>query len=278
MGGVVRPKADGEHYQRAERQADGTQPSPPADVWKAGQDEDEVDVAEAADQEGDAEENHEELQAERQQDGELIRGEIQVAGGRRRGGAVGGAAVVVATVCTFAPLAVGYDVDDAEVHTAHHPETDAGQPGIARPATQGIPEGVGDAQVALHTHSGEEQGAVVDGDVEQEASEGTQGEGQQPGHVIRGLLHLKRQESQEDEVGDGEVEEEDVYRGRLATHLAAEGAESQDVGGDPHQEGDDVDGKQQHGGFSHQIDRTDSLRRWLQDNMEHDSSTQSTRA
>lgn len=250
MGGVVRPKTDGEYYQGAERQADGTQPPAPADVWKTGQDEDEVDVAEAADEEGDAEENEEELQAHRHQDVELILCEVQVAGGWRQGGAVGGAVLV--TVCTFVPLGIGNDVDDAEVQRGHHPEGDAGQHGVARPATQGIPEGVGDPQVALHAHSSEEQRAVVDGDVEQKAGEGTQGVGQHPGHVIRGLLHFKWQEGQEDEVGDGEVEEQDVYRGRLATHLAAEGAECQDVGGDPHQKGEDVDGKQQataqHGG------------------------------
>lgn len=64
MGGVVRPEADGEYYQCAERQTDGTQPPTPADVWKTGQDEDEVGVAEAADEEGDAEEDEEELQAD----------------------------------------------------------------------------------------------------------------------------------------------------------------------------------------------------------------------
>ncbi len=256
MGGVVRPKTDGKYYQRAKRQTNGTQPPAPADVWKTGQDEDEVDVAEAADEEGDAEENEEELQADWQQDVELFPGEIQVAGGWRQGRALGGAAIVVVTVCTFAPLGVGHDVDDAEVQRGHHPEHDAGPHGIARSATQGIPEGVGDPQVALHAHSCKEQGAVVDGDVEQKTSERTQGVGQHPGHVVGGLLHFKWQESQEDEVGDGEVEEEDVYRGCLATHLAAEGAECQDVGGETHQKGEDVDRKQQataqHGGCSHQ--------------------------
>lgn len=169
---------------------------------------------------------------------------------------MGSVAAVGVSVCTISPLGVGHDVDDAEVQGGHHPEHDAGHHGVARSATQGIPEGVGDPQVALHTHSGEEQGAVVDGDVEHKTSEGAQGVGQQPGHVVVGLLHFKRQERQEDEVGDGEVEEEDVYRGGLAAHLAAEGAECQDVGGDPHQKGHDVDGKQQavaqHGDCSHQ--------------------------
>lgn len=251
MGHIVRPKTDSKYNQRAERQTNGTQPPSPADVWKTGQDADEVDVAEGRDHKGDAEEDEEELQADWQQDFELVLGEIQVAGGWRPCRAVGGAAIVTVTVSTFAPLGVGNDVDDAEVQRGHHPENDTGPHGVARPATQRVPEGVGDPQVALHAHSSEEQGAVVDGDVEHKTSEGTQRVGQQPVHVIRGLLHLKWQESQEDEVGDGEVEEEDVYRGRLAMHLAAEGAECQDVGGDPHQKGDDVDGKQQvtlHGG------------------------------
>lgn len=252
MGGVVGPKTDGEYYQRAEGQTDGTQPPPPADVWKTGQDEDEVDVAEAADQEGDAEENDEELQPDFHQDLQLVIAEIQVAGRWRSGRAVGGAAIVVVSPFTFAPLGVGDDVDEAEVQRGHQPEHDAGYHSVARSAIQGIPEREGDAQVALHAHSSEEQGAVVDGEVEDKTSEGTQQVVQLPVHTIIGLLHFKRQEGEEDEVRDGEVEEEDVYRGGLAMHLAAEGAERQDVGGDPHQEGDDVDGKQQaaaqHGG------------------------------
>ncbi len=236
MGGVVRPKTHAEYYQGAKCQADSTQPPAPADVWKTGQDEDEVDVAEAADQEGDAEENNEELQADWQQDSELIPCEIQVAGEWSRGRAVGDVAV-----SSFAPLVVGNDVDDDEVQRGHHPEHDAGQYGVARPATQRVPEGVGDPEVALHTHSSEEQGAVVDGDVEHKPSKGTQGVGQQPGHVISCLLHFKRQESQKDEVGDGEAEEEDVYRSGLASHFAAEGAERHNVGGDSHQKGEDVD-------------------------------------
>lgn len=247
MGGVVRPETDGKDYQRAKRQTNGTQPPAPADVWKTGQDVDEVDVAEATDEEGDAEENAEELQADWQQDLELVLFEIPVAGG----------------VAAVAPLGVLNDVDDAEVQRGHHPEHDAGKHGVARSATHRIPEGEGHPQVALHTHSCEEQGAVVDGDEEHKTSEGTQGVGHHPHLVVEGLLHLKRQDSQEDEVGDGEVEEEDVYRDCLATHLAAQGAECQDVGGDPRHEGEDVDGKHQptvhHGDCSHQ-GFSDSLR------------------
>lgn len=264
MGGVVRPKTDGEHDERAECQANGTQPPPSADVWKTGQDEDEVDVAEAADDEGDAKENEEELQAHLHHDVELIFCKIQVAGEGRRGRAVGGGVVV--TVCAFAVLGVGDDVDDAEIQRGHHPESDTGKDSVARPAAQGVPEREGDPQVALHAHSREEQRAVVDGDVEQEPSEGTEGEGQQPDHVIGGLLHFEWQEGQEDEVGDGEVEQQDIYGGRLATHLPAEGAECQDVGGDPHQKGEDVDRKQQmtvqHGGGSQ---RGQTLRHWMQE-------------
>lgn len=232
MWGVVGPEADGEYYQGAKRQTDGAQPPTPTDVWKTGEDADEVDVAETADQKGDAEEDDEELQAHPDQDVELISCEFQVAGGWRRGRAV-------------APLRVGYDVDDAEVQTRHQPEHDAGQHRIARPAAQGVPEGEGDPQVALHAHGSEEQGAVVDGHVEHEAGKRTQGVGQQPGHVVWGLLHFKRQEGEEDQVGDGQVEEEDVYRGSFTADFPAEGAECQDVGGDPHQKGEDVESEQQ---------------------------------
>lgn len=240
MGGVVRPKTDGEYYQSAERQTYGAQPPPPSNVWKTRQDEDEVNVAEGADEERDAEENEEELQADRQQNFELVLCEIQVAGSWR-----GRAATAAVSVCTFVPLCIGYDVDNAEVRRGHHPEYDTGQHSVARPATQGVPEWVGNPQVTLHTHGCEEQRTVVDGDIEQKTSEGTQGEGQQPGHVVRGLLHFEWQEDQEDKVRDGEVEEEDVYWGCLAVHLATEGAECQDVGRDAHQEGEDVDTKQQ---------------------------------
>lgn len=238
VGGVVRPEADDEHQQRAERQADAAQPPPPADVWKTGQDADEVDVAEAADEEGDAEEHEEELQADRQQDVQLLCCEVQVAGGLR-------AAAVDVEVRVFAPPVVRHDVDEAEVQRAHQPEHDAGPNGIARPAACGVPQREGDTQVTVDAHRREQQRAVVDGDVEDEARERTQRVGQQPGHVVVGLLHLKRQENQKNEVGDGEVEQEDVYGRRLAAQFAAERAERQDVEREAHQEGEDVDGKQQ---------------------------------
>lgn len=257
MGGVVRPKTESKYCQCAESQTNGTQPPAPADVWKSWQDEDKVDVAEAADEEGDAEENEEQLQAHWQQDAEFLLSENQVAGGWSLA-----ATIVVVSVYTFPPLDVGYDVDDAKVHRGHHPEHDTGQHRVTRPAAQGVPEGVGDPQVTLHTHSCEEQGAVVDGDVKHETTEGTKGIVHQPGHVVCGLLHFERQENQKDEVRDGQAEEEDVYRCCPAAHLAAEGAECQDVGRDPHQEGEDVDRKQQatahHGGHSDRLRRIDS--------------------
>lgn len=239
--GVVRAEADGEHHQRAQRQADGPQPPPPADVGQARQDEHEVDVTEAADGKGHAEEDEEELQAQRHQDVQLVLGEVQVAGGRRRGA---GAVAV--------PLHVGDDVDEAEVQHGHQPEGGAGGGGVARPAPQGVAQRVGHAQVALHADGGEQQRAVVDGDVEDEAREGAERVGQQPGHVVGRLLHLEGQEGEEDQVGHGQIEEEHVDGRRLAPHLAAEGAEGHDVGGDAHQEGEDVADEQQaaaqHGG------------------------------
>lgn len=243
MGDVVRTKTDAEYDQCAKSQTNASQPPPPADIWETGQDKDQIDVAEAADDEGDAEEDEEELEAERQQDCKLFVGEIQVAARWRCGGS---AAIGVS------PLEVRHDVDDDEVQRRQQPEHDTGQQSITRPPMEGMPDGVGDPQVTLHTHGGEQQGAVVDGDIEEKPSEGTEGVGQQPLHVIKGLLHFKRQQSQENQVGDGQVEEEDVYRGWLAIHLAAEGTKCQDVGGNSHEEGDNVDRKQQivcHGVF-----------------------------
>jgi hypothetical protein len=111
--------------------------------------------------------------------------------------------------------------------------------------TQGVSDREGHTKVALHTHRGQEEGAVVDGGVEQETSDWTQEEGEVPVHVINSLLHLEGQESEEDEVGDGQVEEQDVDGGRFAAHLLAKGAECQDVGRYPNQEGGNVNRQQQ---------------------------------
>lgn len=49
----------------------------------------------------------------------------------------------------------------------------------------------GHIKLALHTHRGLEEGAVVDGGVKQETSDWTQDEGEVPVHII---LHLEGQE------------------------------------------------------------------------------------
>ena len=108
-------------------------------------------------------------------------------------------------------------------------------------------DGVSHAEVAVHADRREEGGAVVDGHVEDEAGQRAEGVGHVPHHVVHGLLHLKGQEEEEEEVGDGQVEEEDVDRRGLLPHLLAEGVEGEDVGGEAQHEGDDVDGQTQAG-------------------------------
>ena len=85
MGHIVWPKADCKHQQGAEGQTNDTKPPPTANVGQSGQNEDEVDIAEATYQERDTEKNQEELQADWDQDSELFVSEHHVAGCSRGG-------------------------------------------------------------------------------------------------------------------------------------------------------------------------------------------------
>jgi len=141
----------------------------------------------------------------------------------------------------------GHDEHDAEVDEAENPEEDAGGHGVHRPPLQGVLDGERHAEVALHADRREEEGAVVDGHVEDEAGQRAQGVGHFPQHVVHHLLHLEGQEGEEEEVGDGEVEEQDVDGRGLLLHFLAEGVEGEDVGGEAQHEGEDVDGQTQDG-------------------------------
>ena len=216
MGEVVGAKAAGEHQQGAQGQTYSAEPPPPADVRQAEEDADEVDVAEAADEEGRTEEHQEELQAQGQQHTQLLLAEVHVAPVGDLEGGVDSA------------VQLGHqrhNVDANEVEGTHHPEEDTGDDGVARPAVPRVHDGERHAQVALHTDGRQQQSAVVYGGVEQEVGERAQEVRQLPGHVVQGLLHLEGQEGEEEEVRDGEAEEEHVDGRGLAVDLAAEGVE-----------------------------------------------------
>ena len=214
-----------------------------------GQNSDEVDVAVAADEERDAEKYNAELQTHRQEDVQLGLGEVLVThfplfsdsgvGGGGIVGRDGGRRFVIADK--------GHNEHDAQVDDGENPEEDAGSDCIHRSALQGVLDREGHAEVALHADGGEEEGAVVDGHIEDEPRQRTEGVGHVPNHAVHHLLHLEGQEEEKEEVGDGQVQEQDVDRCRFLPHFPAESVEGQDVGREAQDEGDDVDGQTQAG-------------------------------
>lgn len=232
MGDVVGSKTERKHNQRPQSQSDRSQLSPPADVRQPWEDADEVYVAEAANKEGNAEENHAQLQTHRQEDLELSIGEslvADVAGWLYRPGRV----------------VVRHDVDDAEVKDGKHPHEDAGEHGVYGSSPQRVLDRERHAKIALHAHRGQDKGAVVDGHVEDKARQRTQKVVKIPYHIIGHFLHFKGQEDEEEQVWHGEVEKEDVDGSRLPPNLAAERVEGQDIGREAGDEGEDVDGETQ---------------------------------
>ena len=169
VGHVVGPERHGEHQESSQCQADGPEAAAPADAGQAGQDADEVDVAETADEEGHAEEHQKDFEADRKQDTQLLRGEVQVTRFGREGAHLGGA---VADRGVFFRNR-GHDVHDAEVQEGDQPEQETGHHGVARPATQGVPEGERHPQVAFYTNCGQDENAVVDGGLEKKSRDWT---------------------------------------------------------------------------------------------------------
>lgn len=66
-------------------------------------------------------------------------------------------------------------------------------------------DGESHTQVALNADRSEEEGAVVDGHVEDEARQWAEDIGHFPEHVVHRFLHLEGQEDQKEEVRDGQV-------------------------------------------------------------------------
>ena len=214
-----------------------------------GQNSDEVDVAVAANEERDAEKYNAELQTHRQEDVQLGLSEILVTHFPLFFDSVivGGGIVARGWSRRVFIADKGHNEDDAQVDEGENPEEDAGGDCIHRSAFQGVLDGEGHAEVALHADGGEEEGAVVDGHVEDEPGQWTEGVGHVPDHAVHHLLHLEGQEEEKEEVGDGQVQEQDVDRCRFLPHFPAERVEGQDVGREAQDKGDDVDGQAQPG-------------------------------
>lgn len=236
-----------------------------------GEDPDEINVAEAADQEGDEEENQAELQSDRKKDIQLLRGEVLVTHPLtvKTWTLSSYADTVIGAVCkavvdvSGALRSVrairaneGHDEDDAQVEEGEDPKEDAGSHSVYRPTLQRVLNGEGHAEVALHTDGREEEGAVVDGHIEDESRQWTEGKRHVPQHVVPRLLHLERQEEEKEEVRDGQVEEQDVDGRGFLPHFPAEGVEGKYISWEARHKGDDVDRQAQpsvallHGGLA----------------------------
>ena len=101
---------------------------------------------------------------------------------------------------------------------------------------------VGHAEIALHAHPHEEEGAEVDATVKQEVHQRAKEIREVPDVILSSFHHLERQEEKKEKVGQGQVEQEDVYGDRLLAHFPQEGVAGQEVGREAYDKGKDVDG------------------------------------
>lgn len=99
------------------------------------------------------------------------------------------------------------------------------------------------ADVANHADCHEQQGAGVDCGEEGERGDGAKETGQIPFHARSCFMHLERKDDQEEQIRDNQIEQQDVGWKRLRVDFHTEGVESQEVGWETHQEGNDVNGE-----------------------------------
>lgn len=215
-------------------------------MLQLGQNPDEVDVTETANQERDAEQNHTELQTHGQEDPQLGIGKVLITHFLPL--SINGSVIeAYGSIQRVVRADKGHDEHDAQVQEGEDPEEDAGGNGIHGTALQGVLDGESHAEVALHADRSEEEGAVVNGHVEDEARQRTQQVGHVPEHVVHYFLHLEGQEEEEEEVRDCQVEEQDVdWRGFLP-HFLGEGVEGEEISRKAQHKGDNVDGQTQCG-------------------------------
>lgn len=143
---------------------------------------------------------------------------------------------------------IRHDVHNAQVQEGKNPDEDAAGDCIHRSPLQAVLDGESHTKVAFYTDCGEEESAVVNGHVEDEARQTAEDERHVPMHVLHHFMHLEGQEEEKEEVRDGEVEEQDVARGGFVPHFLAESIESKDVGWESQDKGNDVDGQSQRSG------------------------------
>lgn len=167
VGHVVGSETDSKDQQRSNSHADGPQTSVSVDALQLGQDPDKVDVAEAADQEWDAEEDNAELQTHWEEDLQLSIREVLVT----NFGLCGCSDRRVLTQVLwrrFIPNKSNNE-DDVDVKDGENPEEDASSNSVERPALQCVLYRKSHTQVPLYTDGREAEGAVVDGQEENEA-------------------------------------------------------------------------------------------------------------
>ena len=226
MGEVVGKDTHKEDGQSTQRHPDGLLLLARADPGERVQDPDTAEVAEDANYERNQAEHDEELQTHREEDGQLLFGEVLVADG---GVAWGEVRMVLD------------DEHDAAVGGGEKPDDCAGHHRIERFVKLVVGDGIGHRQVTDHTDSHQQERAGVDSGEEGVGSDGAEELGQVPQHAGGRLVHLERQEEKKEEVGHSQVEQEDVCGSGFVVDLDAEGVKCQDVARQANQEGDDVD-------------------------------------
>lgn len=96
------------------------------------------------------------------------------------------------------------------------------------------------SDVPNHADSHQQQGAGVDGGEKCDSGDGAQEVVQSPLHARHCLVHLEGKDDQEEQVRQRQVEQQDVCWKRLGVDLDTEGVESDQVGWQANQEGNDV--------------------------------------
>lgn len=184
MRDIVGSKAQREHQQRAQGKSNGSKLSPSANVWQTRQDANEVDVAESADEQWDAEQHNAQLQAYWQQNTQLCISKLLIAHIPRR------------WACP-SWVVVWQDIDNAKMDHGECPEEDGGHHSIDGSSSQGMLDGKSNSQIPLHTYCSEKKCAIIDGHIEDEARQRAQEVRHVPVHAIDHLLHLKGKEEKE---------------------------------------------------------------------------------
>lgn len=170
MRDIVGAETHGKHQKCSQSHPDGPQAPASVNVLQPGQNPDEIDVAKATNQERNAEKYNAELQADGQEHLQLVWWEILIAhrpvhvkrSSRHRD-------IEAQRVVQGLWADKGHNEHNAQVDDGENPEEDACGHGVFRPPLQRVLDGESHAEVALHAHRSQEEGASVDGHEENEA-------------------------------------------------------------------------------------------------------------